>query len=591
MALAYKQKEMMAYKTAIQLEQLLKKHRAVDATGMLASLSLLEQRLQTKKFRLAVVGEFNRGKSSFINVLLGKRILPEDVLAATATINRVTYGEKPKAYIVMKNSREKSEEIPVEELASFVTKLTAESSQTASKIYEAVVEYPTMLCYNDVDLIDTPGMNDEDEMNSITINRLEDIDLAIVAINATYPYSETENRFVVKLLESSNICQILFVVTYIDRIDEWERERLFRFLTDRIRGNVLKELEKTHSAGDELFRKYHTIFDNIQIFGVSSPDAMEALETNDMALFEKSGFLRLNNELPQIILTSRSVNLLDNIASVLKGIIGECREALQKMQADAAEWQRIAVDVSDLASSVRLELIKAIDCPGIDRKVNEMLNDSIRQKSVQVFLEALGEIRDPSDEAVRKAIQPVAQSLYRSINLALKQMIASSIDQNAKRAWRGILDDYAKETEALISRDSRFRSRLREEGFDVDPVSAIDLSGVLETECNSGENIVYYWIESPIQAVIDTEVNESVLPRLNGVMEKSIAECRAASERFIRKTVERILLGLAKRSDDMILGMKAIIERECEERKGDREILDELTELEGQCREIQHDDQ
>lgn len=586
MGIAYKQKEMMAYKTIIQLEQLLKKQQTIDASGLLENLSVLEQRLHTRKFRLAVVGEFNRGKSSFINVLLGKRILPEDVLATTATINRVTYGEKPKAYLTLKDHSETSEEISVEDLASFVTKMTAESSKKASEIYEAVVEYPTMLCYNDVDLIDTPGMNDEDEMNSITINRLENIDLAIVAINAMYPYSETENRFVVKLLESSNICQIIFVVTYIDLIREREREKLFQYLTSRITGNVLAELKRTHHDDDGIFQKYHSIFDNIHIFGVSSRDAMEALETKNMTLYEKSGFLRLNNELPEIILKGRTVNLTDNIAAVLKGNIDECRKAFQKAEKDEAEWQCITIDTSDQARSIRLKMLEAIDYPTICSRVDEML-DSIRKKCIRVFLDVLGEIRDPSDEAIRKVVQPAMQSLYRDINKTLKRVITDSIEQYAKKTWQTMLDDYARETVALISRNTRFFSMLRKEGFNGVPFAGIDFKSALEAEYNSGENIIYYWVESPVQAVISTNVNESVLIRLNDVMEKSIAECRSASERFMQNTVEKILLELTDRSNEMILVMKTAVEKLHENRRRDLEILNELTELESQCREIQ----
>lgn len=319
----YKQNEMNTYRIAVQLEQILKREQSFSVTEWLQRLVVIEQQIQMRKFRMAVVGEFNRGKSSFINVLLGKRILPEDVLAATATINRVTYGEKPKAYLIMKGGSHNNREIPVDELASYVTKLTKSSAEEAAGIREAVVEYPTMFCYHDVDLIDTPGMNDMDDMNAITVNQLEDIDLAIVAINAQYPYSETENRFVVKLLESKKVCQIIFVITYFDMIRDREKKKLLDFLYSRISNNVLAELNKRYEPEDRIFQKYHTIFDHLYLYGVSSVDGMKALEFNDMELYEKSGFLRLGKELPQIIMSSRSVNMLDNVVTLLEEMIGE----------------------------------------------------------------------------------------------------------------------------------------------------------------------------------------------------------------------------------------------------------------------------
>ena len=168
---SYKQNEMHAFKLAVQLEQVIKKETSAKAMEWKQRITDIQQQIQVRKFRIAVVGEFNRGKSSFINVLLGKRILPEDVLASTATINRVTYGDKPRAYLVMKHDGQRSREIPVEDLSSYITKLTESSVKAASEIDEAVVEYPTMFCYNDVDLIDTPGMNDMEDMNALTVSR------------------------------------------------------------------------------------------------------------------------------------------------------------------------------------------------------------------------------------------------------------------------------------------------------------------------------------------------------------------------------------------------------------------------------------
>src|SRR5215208_6363917 len=46
----------------------------------------------TGLFLLVVAGEFNSGKSSFINALLGERVLPEGVTPTTDRINRLRYG-------------------------------------------------------------------------------------------------------------------------------------------------------------------------------------------------------------------------------------------------------------------------------------------------------------------------------------------------------------------------------------------------------------------------------------------------------------------------------------------------------------------
>ena len=101
------------------------------------------KKLESRNFSVGILGEFKRGKSSFINALLGREILPVDALPTTATLNRITYGALPRAYLRYKD--EKVEEVEIGELSRYVTKLTQESEDAASRIEEAVVEYPSWL--------------------------------------------------------------------------------------------------------------------------------------------------------------------------------------------------------------------------------------------------------------------------------------------------------------------------------------------------------------------------------------------------------------------------------------------------------------
>ena len=57
-----------------------------SSTGVILQLDEL--------FLLVVVGEFNVGKSAFINVLLGQRLLPEGVTPTTTQVTILSYGEE-----------------------------------------------------------------------------------------------------------------------------------------------------------------------------------------------------------------------------------------------------------------------------------------------------------------------------------------------------------------------------------------------------------------------------------------------------------------------------------------------------------------
>jgi len=54
-------------------------------------------------FLLVVVGEFNAGKSAFINALLGEKILLEGVTPTTTKVNILRYGEEQEQSSISKN--------------------------------------------------------------------------------------------------------------------------------------------------------------------------------------------------------------------------------------------------------------------------------------------------------------------------------------------------------------------------------------------------------------------------------------------------------------------------------------------------------
>lgn len=139
-------------------------------------------RPEESAFSIAVVGEFKRGKTTVINALLGSSTLPMDVLPFTAAITRVVYGRTPEATLIWRDGG--SERVPVEFLASYVTKSDEVARARAARILEAIVAYPTLFCQNNVEIIDTPGLSDERMMTEIAIQIIPKVDAAVMVISA-----------------------------------------------------------------------------------------------------------------------------------------------------------------------------------------------------------------------------------------------------------------------------------------------------------------------------------------------------------------------------------------------------------------------
>ena len=114
-------------------------------------------------FLLVVVGEFNAGKSAFINALLGTRVVAEGVTPTTAQINVLQYGETLDRYVREANLH--------------------------------VITAPAPLL-REIHIVDTPGTNAIiREHEAITADFVPRSDLVLFVTSADRPFTETERAF------------------------------------------------------------------------------------------------------------------------------------------------------------------------------------------------------------------------------------------------------------------------------------------------------------------------------------------------------------------------------------------------------------
>ena len=98
----------------------LKSMKCAQQSGKADALSELASDIQNDFFTIVVLGEFKRGKSTFVNALLGEKILPTDVLPETATINAIMYSPVPTLSVVMRDGSEETGEVSEKFLKKFL---------------------------------------------------------------------------------------------------------------------------------------------------------------------------------------------------------------------------------------------------------------------------------------------------------------------------------------------------------------------------------------------------------------------------------------------------------------------------------------
>lgn len=255
--------------------------------GELAVIDDLMTKLRSRQYTVAVIGEFNRGKSSLINALLGVSVLPADVVPTTATINRVVYSTEPYAKLHMRSGQE--EKIPLAMLAGRVTKLNGEAASAAQRVKEAEIGYPTVFCQNNVAILDTPGLNESEEMNALTLESAAQADALIYTIHAQMPFSISEAEAVCRLLESPNIRHILFTVGFIDKIPPEERERVLQLIQKRIIKLTDQLIEQNEALSEADAQRGRQIVREAAVLGVSAKMALDSFVNGSVEQLRASG--------------------------------------------------------------------------------------------------------------------------------------------------------------------------------------------------------------------------------------------------------------------------------------------------------------
>ena len=285
-----------------------------DGKELAETIAATALRLSSKLYRVAVIGEFKRGKSSLINALVGSSILPTDILPMTAVNTHLVYGAEKRIEIFFKDST--VQETSVEQLMDYATKYDEQHEKTARTVEKIVVYYPSVYCKNHIEIIDTPGMNDNDEMTAVTLSVLGKIDAAIMVISAAMPLSESEQDLVLSMIEQQGIHHVVFVITHIDKVSKKgvEQDRIIDYIRNRIADNLLKRALSVYNDNSLLVEKARYILADPYVFGVSSVLAMQGFTSDDNETLNASRFPRLKQELLDILTAAQSTDSILNMA-------------------------------------------------------------------------------------------------------------------------------------------------------------------------------------------------------------------------------------------------------------------------------------
>lgn len=377
-------------------------------------------KLEGERFHLVVVGEFNHGKTTLINALLGRPVLPTGVTPTTAVIHHIEYAETPHARAVREGGV--SEAVDFETLRAWA--VGERGAAERGEVQYLEIFYPAGLLKNRVVLVDTPGVNDLSlQRADITYNYIPRSDAVLFLLDAGQLIKESERVFLCDKLLARSRDKIVFVVTKADIWSADERVEALTYVHEQLGRLVPSPI----------------------IFPVSAQRALNGRR-------DESGLPALVEHLEHFLADERGRILLDHAAGeglqaaglVEKGV--EAKRRALTMGRDELD-RRIAFIAQDkegqlrgLAgrrSAIRDEVIAVKSW--VRRDVGTFTEDVLRQLPAVIDKASTGDVRRHLGAFLENTFREWAQAETAEIAAALERLAERTIalvQQDAREAGR-----------------------------------------------------------------------------------------------------------------------------------------------------------
>lgn len=380
-------------------------------------IATLKEKVIEKKLYVVVVGLFKRGKSTLINSLIDKNILPSSVTPVTALITIIEYNENRGATVFFMDS--KATNIGINEVDEYVTE--EKNPENKKKVYYVRI-FDNAEILKSASLVDTPGLGSAYEHNTkATLAFIPKIDAALFLLSADIPVSAIDLELLKEL--KGHVAKIIFVLNKADLLQNEDLQKIIQH-NKKVLSKALQQDEK-----------------EIQFRIVSNKDS------------EKKNLTELKNELQnlgkdekeELIQTSsqHQLKLLwQQVALHLKFIRDSYLLPLHELENRTAQ----------LTSSIQLmneqkdEFESIIN--GKIKQLKQNINDDVNEKSnelkvaINQLINNIIDIKSPSLKGLQRKLDDLILSTFEKLK--------DEWELKAKEHFKNLLEQYSQRSQSFL---------------------------------------------------------------------------------------------------------------------------------------------
>lgn len=362
----------------------------------------LYEKLSKDSFKVVIMGQFKVGKSTFINALLGGGdLLPAKATPCTAVINEIKYSKDKRAVIHFKHpipsplpklaydvklhmDNNKGRQvppmpIPVERLNQYVV-IDDEADDPDQKMgiaqtpfSKAEIYWDLPICEKGVEIIDTPGLNENETRTKVTMSYLSNADAIIFVMDCQAPCGIIDMEAIDAYILGGGHEYTMFVGNKINLTKEREREEVKRYITKRLSDKTKLGEKGIYFINAEAAKDGKYEGDSVKLNQSGMPEFEEAL---DDYLANKRGTIKLLQPVSQLeVALERAIAIV--IPNEKKLLNTSTQEIDKRLQKELPNLERLRREKEILTTSLENHISKI--CVDTDRilenRYDELISD------------------------------------------------------------------------------------------------------------------------------------------------------------------------------------------------------------------------
>ncbi len=422
-----------------------------EESPLCARLIALRDRLQRQRLQVAVLGQFKRGKSTFVNALLGAAVLPTGVVPLTAIPTFISWREAPliRVHFAAGRPAKQFTADDADDIRDILSRFVTEVGNPKNRLGVERVElfYPASILADGTVLIDTPGIGSTLTHNSEAALRiLPECDASLFIVSADPPITEVELDYLRRLKPKTG--RTFFVVNKVDYLNADEQ----RAVTDFLRKALTDESLIDASA---------------QIFGVSARAGLSAKQNQDRGAWKGSGMADIEGHFLRYLATEKTQSLREAVGRKAADILSEAGSEVElrakalKMPLD--ELQRKSSEFARTLESIEAQHLTIADLLAGDRR---RLVGELETKIQALREDAASRLRGVIDDGLSHADGTREQRVKSGVATALEDIFGTArerfVDAFSRQAG-DVLAGHWRRIDALVEQVRRTATEM----FDV----------------------------------------------------------------------------------------------------------------------------